>query len=169
MWITNNAIQHPLSGAVSRANSLLGSPLAIPDPEFSAVGRLNYEIMTEEPLPDDTQGTSPGILAASNYVSPIPLAILFSTIYLSLFSAMIDRLVRGGNGQRITNLGIVLLLLYLNGFFQSPIDLLLVFDNLVISVLLILAISLSGEQDPRSLAALRDTHSLKPRVVPEWS
>jgi hypothetical protein len=164
-WSEENPLKNILKTLSFRADILLGSPLGISRPEGGALGQLNYQLLDTGPL-RPREGTSEGVLASFKYVSPFPVAIILAALYLSLFSAMVDKLVRGSNGGRLTYFGLGFLLFFLLIFLQSPMDHLMVLDDGVATVLLILAISLSGVKKPGLPIPSGDTRNVRLGVAP---
>jgi hypothetical protein len=87
-------------------------------------------------------GTSPGLLASFNYVAVFPLNIIFATLYLCWVCRLIDKL-GWRRDEKLSGGGLLLLLLFLAGLFQSPLDFLMVFDDSVVYLLLLVGLSLT--------------------------
>ncbi|HVW20885.1 MAG TPA: hypothetical protein VHC86_06685 [Opitutaceae bacterium] len=136
------ALELPFHTLLFRFDHLLGRPYAISRPPVGSLMQFNYQLMAQYPV-DSRQGSSPGILAVSNYLFPPPLNIVGAVVYLLGAARVIDRLLSRRSAPALSPLGAFWALLFLTIFFQSPLDLFSLFDNATIYLALILLIGLS--------------------------
>lgn len=130
----------PLHSLLFRADYVLGKNLAITRPAITSISQLNYQLLTKEEINVRT-GSSPGLLGSFNYLFRFPFNILLCIAYLLFVSNLINVLFSRHSGYGTLSLaGLVLLFPYLQVFFQSPFDLVMVFDNCAIYASLIVGI-----------------------------
>lgn len=116
----------PFKTLAFRLDYLTGGVMGIERPEISSVNVLNYRLLSAGPL-NLREGSSPGLIAAFQYIFPLPLAVVFCALYLRWLAGAIDRTV--GRYRDLSIVGLLLLLAYTLGLFQSPFDLFIVFDE----------------------------------------
>lgn len=134
---------YPLRTMLFRADFLLGRPFDLTKPKISSLMQLNYQALTAQPDRASRQGSSAGVLASFNYILPLPLAIVAAVGYLCLLAKIIDVLLDRHRNEVLSFFGAIFALPYLVLFVQSPLDLLLVFDDAVLYTVLILGIALA--------------------------
>jgi hypothetical protein len=106
-------------------------------PEFSGMSQYNFSIIST--INDDRQGTSPGVFASFIYLLGVPLGFLWSAVYLVWIARVLNWLFIPCLDKGKFNLAGYFSILFIFGFFfQSPIDLLNLLDNVAILNLLIL-------------------------------
>ncbi len=98
--------------------------------QISSFSRLNY-LNLSTTRSHSREGTSPGIISSFDYVFFFPLSIIVCSLYLCFISKMIDRLTFDEN-RKISLIGAFIVFTLLASFFQSPFDLLCIFDNVSI-------------------------------------
>lgn len=118
---TASPIVLPIDTLFFRADYLLGGLYQVSRPEVGSLSRLNYVLLTAEEI-TPRQGTSPGLIASFNYVFIFPLNVLFCSFYLRWVARIIDVLFRQRHSEALSGFGILLLLVFLQGVFQSPFD-----------------------------------------------
>ncbi|MEQ1760393.1 MAG: hypothetical protein ABL986_18935 [Vicinamibacterales bacterium] len=126
----------PFETLFFRAGYLVGAESR--RPEIGAFSRLNYVLLTAERV-TERQGTSPGLLAAFEYAFGFPFGPLTAAIYAVWICSLFDRLV--APGRRLSFAGALLLLGMLLFVFQSPFDMLSIFDNTTLTFAGVLGIA----------------------------
>ena len=122
-----------------RIDVLAGGIFSVDKPEISSVSQINF-LLTSNALREG-EGTAPGLLASMNYILPLPLALFFSATLLNFYAWIIDNLRFPYIESKISILGCVLFYFFTKEIFYSPLDLLLIFDEgLIILVILLLVI-----------------------------
>lgn len=129
----------PLKTFLFRINHVFGGIFDVKKPEITSISQLNYQLLAEHPN-DVRQGSSPGLLGSFNYAFKFPFNLIFCVLYLLFLSRVVETLLYQKNGDVLSMPGVLLLFVYLQAFFQSPFDFLLIIDNCVIYILLILGI-----------------------------
>jgi hypothetical protein len=132
-----------------RVSKIFGNIFSVEKPEAGSVMRINYLQITNGP-PREREGTSPGIIPGFFMVLPIPLALLVIAIYITGLIWLINVLTRHMK-KPISILGALLLIRFLNNFFASPVDLLLIFEPITISFCLFIFFALKLIRYERSL------------------
>ena len=135
----------PLQTLLFRIDFLLGGFLGIPKPEIGSIMGLNYELLVAVPF-GSRPGTAPGVIASFNYVFGFPFNIIFCAIYLRWIARTIDILLVLHKAEVLSGFGIILLLIFLQAFFQSPFDLLIIIDGTVIYGLLVFAMYVAQQK-----------------------
>jgi hypothetical protein len=134
-----NPVWYPIRNLIFRVDYLLGSPFGFERPAITSVSHLNYQLLSRMRA-SDREGSSPGVLASWNYVSPAPLGIFFSAAFLVLVARWIDR-VAPRRRSPWSFVGCLLVAEALRGVFQSPFDLIIVADE---GTLFLIAVWLLG-------------------------
>lgn len=133
---------YPLSYVLNtvkyRMDVLLGSASS-ERPYIQSISRLNFLVLSL--YPNDTEGTSPGAIAASAYLFPLPIALVAALAYLVLVSALINRMFHSDQ-RRISIVGGLVIMIQLQVLFQSPPDFLLLIDNGAVFFVTFLVLSL---------------------------
>jgi hypothetical protein len=125
----HSVILYPLRTLWWRFDYLLfGNRLGEARPSIGSVMQLNYRLLTEGPL-SDRAGTSPGLVAAFNYILPPVLAVLAGALYLRCLSPLLGILFYQRSGEQLSPIGALLAVQFVGVFFQSPFDLLIVVDD----------------------------------------
>ena len=138
---------YPLRTFLFRLEVLYGGLLDRHRPSIGSMSRLNYQLLSTDPT-SEREGSSLGVLAAFRYVSPPPLAMLLTVAYLVAASRLIDAVFPNPVGRRLSLVGSLLMVAFLHGIFQSPFDLLMVFDEGLILIGLLLVIALNSAKTP---------------------
>lgn len=166
---TLSPLVHPLQSLAFRLDYLTGGMLEVPRPEYGSLSRLNYVVLTSEPVISLRQGTSPGLIASFNYVFISPFNILFCAIYLCLIARLTNSLLLAHQHKSLSGLGLVLLLFYMLVLFQSPFDFLILLDNAVIYTVLLIGTAIIRRR-PSSTQSIANTPSPRagtnPRTLP---
>lgn len=143
--LTTAPLLLPLKNFLFRLDYLFfGKLLGFQKPEISSICRLNFLEVTNFDISKKT-GAAPGLLASFNYIFPLPLSIVLCALYLSFISKIFTNLLRN-QFKEISGLGIILFYFYLQHFFQSPFDFLIILDSAVLYVLLIFFLSMGGRE-----------------------
>lgn len=137
---TVSPIVFPLQTLLFRIDYLLGSPFHVVRPDVGSLSRLNY-LMIRAGAFNDREGSSPGLLASFNYVFTSPFSSLFAVAYLVWMSRRFDALFRQAPGMQLSLGGVYLSVFFLAGVFQSPLDFVMVFDDVVVYMLLVFGLS----------------------------
>ncbi len=143
-----SAIVFPLQTLWFRVDYLLGGPFQMAKPEVGSIAQLNYQLLTAGVV-RSREGSAPGLIGSFNYVLAFPLNLLCCAAYLRWLANRIDDLLKQHRGRMLSPLGVLLLITFLQAFFQSPFDFLLVIDDAVIYVALLLGVSLA-QREPRT-------------------
>jgi hypothetical protein len=138
-----SALMHPLQSFLFRLDYVTGGLLGVARPEFGSLSRLNYTLLSAQPVLSLREGSSPGLLGSFNYVFVFPLNVIFAALYMRWLARLTNRLLQAHRHESISIFGLLLLTFYMLIFFQSPFDWLAVFDNAVIYVLLVMGIALA--------------------------
>lgn len=146
----------PAQTLIFRAGYLLGTESS--RPEIGSFARLNYVLLTAEPL-TERQGTSPGLLAAFEYALGFPLAPIACIFYAAWSCVLFERLI--APGRRLTPAGAILLLGIVLFMFQSPFDMLSVFDNTTLTLVGIVGIAAFANR-PEPLGARASSWQARP-------
>lgn len=131
-----SVLSFPLKTFLFRLDYLLGSPLGAARPETGSIMVLNYQFLTVGPV-SLREGSSPGLVASFNYVFPFPLNVVFCALFLRWVARAITVTVEKSKDETLSVVGALLLLAFVQSVFQSPFDLLMVFDEGVIYVLVL--------------------------------
>ncbi len=140
----------PIQSMLFRLDYLLGAPLGIGRPDPGSLSRLNYVMLTPPALQNDRAGTSPGMVASFAYAFPFPASILALALFARGVASLIDTALGRRRNDVLSGVGVFLLLLFLLGAFQSPLDVLILFDENAIYLMLLTAVALA--QRPRPLS-----------------
>jgi hypothetical protein len=132
----------PMQSALFRFDYLLGGPFGIPRPELGSMSRLNYVLLTPAEVQSDRAGTSPGLVASFAYVLPFPLSIAACALYARAIARAIDDALGRRRADVLSAVGVGLLLLLVLNALQSPLDVLILFDEGAMYLLLLTAIVL---------------------------
>jgi hypothetical protein len=143
-------LKEVLDNFLFRLSKVTGGFLPFERPEAGSIMRLNY-LQIINHAPREREGTSPGIIPGFYMVFPFPLAILFASLYLAFLIKMLNVFVRNMK-MEISVLGILFLIKFLNNILASPIDFLLVFDPIVVSLLLFSLFTVKLIRNERSLS-----------------
>ena len=126
-----SVLSFPLHTLFYRIDFLLGGAFDVTRPEVAAISRLNYELLTVDPI-SDRAGSAPGLIASFNYVFAFPFNIILCALFLRWLTRVIDVLLWRNRGESLNLFGLVMLLIFLQTVFQSPFDVLIVFDDAAI-------------------------------------
>jgi hypothetical protein len=143
-----SAVFHPIETLFFRFDLLSGGLIGLQKPEYGSLSRLNYELLSDESQLSARQGTSPGLLGSFMYIFPLPLAALVCAVYMVWVGRLTNELLCGHEEKSLSVFGQILLLLYMLTFFQSPLDLLMFFDNAVLYIALICLIAAARQNRP---------------------
>jgi hypothetical protein len=138
----------PLRTAAFRADYVLGSPLNLPRPPISSIGRLNYLLLSANPI-RDREGSAPGLIASFNYVVFFPLSLVLCALYAGTVAKLIDRFARNAEVGRWSVPGMLIVLLSLQGLFYSPFDLVMIFDDSFIYLSILTGVYLAYARSDR--------------------
>ena len=143
-----SSLNMPLSSFLYRIDMILGGVLDVGRPAIESFTRLNFIELTQGRINDARQGTSAGVIATFSYAFIFPLNMIFCAIYLVWVSNLVDRLLVVHHEKKLTLVGsFVLTILYLVIFFQSPLDMLIIVDNVVITAFILYVISLLNAEN----------------------
>jgi hypothetical protein len=150
-----------------RLDYLLGGWYGVERPEVGSLSRLNYILLTKGEQ-SARAGTSPGLVASFMYVFGLPLSIGLCALYLRWVARATDILVWRHHNATLSAFGALLFLLFVYDVFQSPFDLLIVFDNSVLYRLLLLGLVLAQPIKQQRLAATEPLVAARPgsRIAP---
>lgn len=127
----------PLKTFLFRLDYLLGGVFGMTKPEVTSICHLNYQILVNGPA-GLKEGSCPGLLGSFNYIFNFPLNILFCSFYLSWVSKILDILLIRHKTSILSGFGSILFLFYIQAFFASPIDLLILLDSYILELLIVL-------------------------------
>jgi hypothetical protein len=149
----------PVRTFLFRVDYLLMHPFGVERPAEGSLMRINYlEISASGG--NEREGTSPGLLAGFLLAMPFPFNFMALLLYLFVAQRFITTLVRGCCGE-LKLIGMVLYWPFMLTLFESPLDLMLVIDDSVLSFVLLLALYFSvRRRDARS------AHSIAPNPAP---
>lgn len=120
------AMTIPIDSFLYRLSSL-GFPINVQRPEITSIARLNYlNISTTRSNP--REGSSPGLISSFDYISPFPINMLICALYMVFLSNIFDRLT-SNKEKKISWFGALLVFVFCEVFFQSPIDIFNILDN----------------------------------------
>lgn len=123
----HSVVLYPLQTLLWRAKYLLRGDSEA-RPPVTSVMQLNYRLLTDGPA-SERAGTSPGLIAAFDYVLPPVLAVLAAALYLRVLSPRLGILLEQYGGLSLSPIGALLTVQFVGVFFQSPFDMLIVFDD----------------------------------------
>lgn len=146
----------PVTNAGFRFSSLTGGWLGIERPLDGSMARINYGLINLYPF-NDREGTTPGLIATFVLAFPIWLGPFALASYLWIYNKIQVGLRRRFAG-RPTLLGELLLLYFTAVFFSSPVDFLLVFDPMLLTLLAWCYLGLSAKPKRVSHAAIQSSH-----------
>jgi hypothetical protein len=129
----------PIETFLFRLDYLLGGPYEVERPAVASLSQWNYVVMTSDEQ-SSRVGTSPGVLASFTYVFGFPLNVLLCAVYLHWVSKATNLLVARHGSAVFSECGVLLFLLFVYDVFQSPFDILIVFDNSVLYRLLLVGL-----------------------------
>lgn len=155
----------PLRSFAFRLDLLLGHPFGAERPDPGSMSRWNYVLLTGLPL-NERAGTSPGVVASFQYAFGWPLGLLASAAYFVWLARFIDRIVPPVAGRVWTLPAVGIILLWLLGLFESPLDYLIVVDNstLFVCLLGVLCLANAPNRKPRQRAPDRSRPMSSARV-----
>ena len=140
-----STLAYPLQTLLFRVDYLLGGPFEIVKPEVGSIAQLNYRLLTAGVL-RIREGSAPGLIASFNYVLAFPLNIVCCALYLRWLSNRVEALLSGQRHRRLSLLGVLLLITFLQVFFQSPFDFLMLIDDAVIYMVLLVGLSVAQRE-----------------------
>jgi hypothetical protein len=167
MLTASTPLLFPLRTAVFRADYVLGSPLNLPRPSISSIGRLNYLLLSANPI-RDREGSAPGLIASFNYVLFFPLSLVICALYTGTVAKVIDRFARNADVGPWSVPGMLIVLLSLQGLFYSPFDLVIIFDDSFIYLSILTGVYLAYARSDRlqlSTHVLIPNHSSRPAIA----
>jgi hypothetical protein len=129
----------PIETFMFRLDYLLGGLYEVERPAVGSLSQWNYVVMTSDEQ-SSRVGTSPGVLASFIYVFGFPLNVLLCAVYLHWVSKATNLLVARHRSAVFSECGVLLFLLFVYDVFQSPFDILIVFDNSVLYRLLLIGL-----------------------------
>jgi len=132
---------HPLQSFIYRFDIMAGGILNVERPEFGSLSRLNYVLLSDEVAISERQGTSPGLIASFFYVFPPVIGIFICAFYMAWVARLTNNLLFHARSKSISIFGLLLLLQFMLMFFQSPFDLLAIFDNAYLAVVILFVMS----------------------------
>ena len=121
-----------------RINTLLPTGSAPVRPENGSIRRVNYLLMAAYPL-NNREGSTPGLLAGFLYTFPFPLNFAVMFAYMVALRRFLDRFL-DGTAAPLSLLGNIVIMPFLLPLFESPIDFILILDDVVFAVLLLFLI-----------------------------
>ena len=137
-YTRGSVLDFPIESLFFRVDYLLGGWLDVARPEVATIMQLNYRLLTTGEV-RRREGSAPGLLASFNYVLIFPFNVVFCALYLVWIARSADRLFEK-HAQTLSDVGIFLLLVFVQGVFQSPFDFLVVVDDSALYLLLLLVI-----------------------------
>jgi hypothetical protein len=158
---TSTVLVYPIDTLLFRLDFLTGRFFDVPRPPLTSLRQLNYQLLTFTEF-REREGSSPGLLASFDYVFPLPLNIVFAALYVAWFSYLIDNLLRYRR-EKLSWVGVILSLAFLQTFFQSPFDFLAGFDESVVFFLLIVV--LCGHYSQSFRASVSRSSSILPASI----
>jgi hypothetical protein len=141
-----NAFYYPIQTLFFRLDLLLGHPYRLVKPELGSLMGLNYNLLVAVPF-GTRPGSAPGVLGSFSYVFPFPVNIIGAAIYLRWLANVGDALLVEHRGESLSLIGTGLVLMFLQVFFQSPFDFLMIVDGSVLYALMIVGMYLSKKRD----------------------
>ncbi len=146
----------PVTNAGYRFSSLTGGWFGIERPLDGSMARINYGFINLYPF-NDREGTTPGLIATFVLAFPVWLGPFALVCYLWIYDKVQAGLRRRFAG-RPTMFGELLLLYFTTVFFSSPVDFLLVFDPMLLTLVAWCYLGLSAKPKRRSYAAIQSSH-----------
>lgn len=146
----------PVTNASFRFSSLTGGWLGIERPLDGSMARINYSLINLYPF-NDREGTSPGLIATFVLAFPIWLGPFSLAGYLWIYDKVQAGLRRRFAGTP-TLFGELLLIYFTTVFFSSPVDFLLVFDPMLLTLVAWCYLGLSAKPKHISHAAIQSSH-----------
>lgn len=129
----------PIENLQFRIDAILGNFFGVDRPDFGSFMRHNYDLITKYPL-NFREGTSPGLLASFVLAADFPISILLLLLYTTLILKLINRLLAGVI-KPLSLLGGIIFLSFIDIVFASPLDLLLLIDNMNIFIFLLIGLA----------------------------
>lgn len=123
----------PLGNAAFRLSALLGGVFDVERPVDGSIARINYGLINLYPF-NDREGTTPGLIASFVIAFPAWFSPIALASYLSVYS-YIQQKLRSHMGGDLSLIGEIVFLYFTVVFFSSPVDFLLIFDPLVITII----------------------------------
>lgn len=151
---TVSVLTYPLHTLFYRIDYLFGGAFGVPRPEIVAISRLNYELLTVDPI-SERAGSAPGLIASFNYVFAFPFNIALCAMFLRWLTKVIDVLLWRNRGESVTFFGQLMLYIFLQTVFQSPFDVLIVFDDAAIYIGLLFMLYANERISMKSHAVVR--------------
>jgi hypothetical protein len=134
----------PLETLGFRVDHFLGGFFGIPRPVIGSISQLNYKLLTADQYPvTDRTGSSPGLVAAFNYVLGFPLNVILCALFARWVARWLNYLVQQSREETLSIVGVLLVLESLRSVFQSPFDYLVVIDESLLQAGLLLALFVS--------------------------
>lgn len=131
----------PFGTFLFRADFISGRFLGISRPTVNSVAQLNYKLLAESPN-KTREGTSPGLIGSFSYAFPWPVGTVVTIFYLFFICFLLDGLLNRRKNERISLLGLVILLHVFQNFMDSPLDFLILIDNSIFKVMIIVGMFL---------------------------
>jgi hypothetical protein len=147
-----SAFAYPFRSFLFRSNFLFGQAFDVERPDTTTVAQLNYRNLTSLKDFNPREGSAPGLLASFNYAFPFPLNILFCALYLVWVSKVIDVITSANSDKSLSIFGAFLVYLFIDIFFQTPNDFLVVVDNAIFYLAIILGIYFKKKSEPDYVA-----------------
>jgi hypothetical protein len=146
----------PVTNAGFRFSSLTGGWFGIERPLDGSLARINYGLINLYPF-NDREGTTPGLIATFVLAFPIWLGPFALASYLWIYDKVQAGLRRRFAG-RPTLFGELLLLYFTAVFFSSPVDFLLVFDPMLLTLVAWCYLGLSAKPKRRFYDVIQSSH-----------
>ncbi len=143
----DSPMSYPISAIDYRFNKLFGVPWT-ERPEIQSLSRLNFVVNSWRI--SSNEGTSPGVFGSFAYIFPLPIAMVMALIYLRLIVHLINRFF-DHEGWTLSLFGGFFVFLNLAFFFESPLDFVNIFDNIVVAVFLFIGLSFLPQTEAKFL------------------
>lgn len=113
---------------IYRLNILAGDLFEISKPAYQSINRFNYESIANFEI-NERSGTSPGLIPSFQYAFGKFLGLLFSSIYIGFIFKILSK------HGRASILLLCFNILFFQSIFKSPLQVLIIVDNSVLSFL----------------------------------
>lgn len=143
----------PMTNTGFRFASLTGGWLNIERPLDGSLARINYSLINQYPF-NDREGTTPGLIATFVLAFPLWLGPFALASYLWIYTTIQTGLRKRLAGTP-TLVGELLLLYFTAVFFSSPVDLLLIFDPMFFSFIVLCYLGLTTKSKRICHAAIQ--------------
>lgn len=138
-FFNNSLAYNTIGGIIGNFFYQLGSMIGVTvvKPEVWSAARMNY-LQTYTDLESSTTGSSPGLIASCIYIPFFPSGMFLLSFYTVAVLRNLSKAFSTAN-VKLNGLALVILMFFITSFFDSPLDMLNIFNPSVIIAIFFLA------------------------------